>query len=397
MGLLFDSIKKNNDRSIYFKTINVLTKQNRNLYAAFFQLTPFCNLKCKMCYARLEPRDVLNGGKNIMRFGQWKWFIDEAIKEGLTELSFTGGECTLHPDFCGIYSYAYNQGLQIYIMTNAVHITREIFDLWKKYPPSSISITIYGSSADTYERLCGDRNAYKKAYHNIRRLDEAGFNLQLKYTAVRENLMDMLSADRFCREMGYLLSSTHILIQYKQCDLNVLEKENADDEEFNIINQRIHREREDQSIMELNDKWEDEYENICDLVMNKDTPKTGIVCSAARNTCYIDWEGMMSPCVAFDAFYKDPRETGFHECWKEMTSWADQIPVLEECIPCIHKYKCNRCIALHYNDTGTFNKVSPRLCWKRKYPEQAVEVEKALIAKGLLPMDYMMLESKGPS
>ena len=75
---------------------------------------------------------------------------------------------------------------------------------------------------------------------------------------------------------------------------------------------------------------------------------------------------------------------GFHECWKEMTQWADGIPILEECVSCIHKYKCNRCIALHYNDTGVFNKVSPRLCWKRKYPSQAEAIEKQLMEKGLL-------------
>ena len=135
MGLLFDNITKKNDSSTYFQTISYLTKQKRSLHTAYFQLTPFCNLKCRMCYARLDPQYVLSNGKKIMRFDQWKWYIDEAVKEGLTDLSFTGGECTLHPDFCQIYLYAYNMGLQIYVLTNASYLTKEIFDLWNTQNP----------------------------------------------------------------------------------------------------------------------------------------------------------------------------------------------------------------------------------------------------------------------
>ena len=83
MGILFDVVKKDKDYSVYSKTVNLVTRQNKSLYTAFFQLTPFCNLKCRMCYARLEPRDVSHAGKKILRFDRWKFLIDEAIKEGL--------------------------------------------------------------------------------------------------------------------------------------------------------------------------------------------------------------------------------------------------------------------------------------------------------------------------
>ena len=118
MGTLYDAVKQGGDLSSYGQAVNALTKRNRFLYTAFFQLTPVCNLRCRMCYARLGPRDIARRGKRILRFEQWKWYIDEAVKEGLTELSLTGGECTLHPDFREIYAYAYDRGLQITVLTN---------------------------------------------------------------------------------------------------------------------------------------------------------------------------------------------------------------------------------------------------------------------------------------
>ena len=384
MGTLYDAVKQGGDLSSYGQAVNALTKRNRFLYTAFFQLTPVCNLRCRMCYARLGPRDIACRGKRILRFEQWKWYIDEAVKERLTELSLTGGECTLHPDFCEIYAYAYDRGLQITVLTNGSYLTEDILSLWKGRPPLSISITIYGSSADTYEQLCGNRAAYEKVVRNIRRLEEAGFYLNLKYTAVKENIHDLLSAERFCRQEGHILYPTHILTQFDRCTSEVLEREKADEEEFKSIMRQIRQERTGRSADGDEGGGADTPESSCDLEAGSKTPVRGIVCSAARNSCYIDWEGMMTPCVAFDALRLEPVQKGFHECWKEMTQWADGIPVLEECVSCIHKYKCNRCIALHYNDTGVFNKVSPRLCWKRKYPGQTEAIEKQLKEKGLL-------------
>ena len=385
MDTLYDFVKKGSDITSYSWAVNKLTKQKRSLYTAFFQLTPLCNLDCKMCYARLDPRDISRRGKYILGFEHWKWYIDEAVKEGLILLSITGGECTLHPDFCKIYSYAYDRGIQIVVMTNAAYITEQIFALWQSKPPTSISITIYGSSSDTYEKLCGDGNAFDKVYQNIMLLDAAGLNLHLKFTAVRDNIHDMLSVDRFCRRIGHILYCTHTLIKYERCTSNVLNNEVADQKAFADIMKKIHSER---AGIFTNDKKQIEVEkpeNSCDLEAIGLRAEKGITCSAARNSCYIDWEGMMTPCVAFDALRLNPALKGFHECWKEMSKWADGIPVLEECVSCIHKYKCNRCIALHYNDTGAFNKVSPRLCWKRQHPGEAEDIEKQLVVKGLIP------------
>ena len=384
METLFDIVKRNGDFSSYGQAVTMLTRRKKSLYTAFFQLTPVCNLKCRMCYARLEPKNVIHSGRNILRFKQWKWYIDEAVKEGLTEVAFTGGECTLHPDFCDIYAYAYDQGLQITVMTNGSYMTEQILSLWKERPPLSISITIYGASEDTYDHLCGNKMAYEKVYQNIRELDKAGFYLTLKYTAVRENIQDLLPVERFCRQEGHILYSSHILTRFERCTSDILENEMADEEKFWSIMKQIRKERGAGTAGNDEVSSEEFVENFCDLEADMKVAKRGIVCSAARNSCHIDWEGKMTPCVAFDALKLDPVQKGFHECWTEMTEWAEEIPVLEECVSCVFKYKCNRCVAIHYNDTGEFNKVSPRLCWKRKYPQQAEEIRNQLIDKGLI-------------
>ena len=92
----------------------------------------------------------------------------------------------------------------------------------------------------------------------------------------------------------------------------------------------------------------------------------------------------MTPCVSLDSCVSDPRTIGFQSAWKTMNQWAKSVPAIDECDHCVHLLKCPACVAMHYNDTGIEGVPSPRLCWKRNHPEEAAEIEKRLVAKGLI-------------
>ena len=65
-----------------------------------FELTPLCNLNCRMCYVHLQDPSV----KERMLSGkQWISLIQEAIDEGMLFALLTGGEAMTHPDFWDIY------------------------------------------------------------------------------------------------------------------------------------------------------------------------------------------------------------------------------------------------------------------------------------------------------
>ena len=88
------------------------TVKNDFLTMMMLELTPLCNFKCPFCYARVSPEALKAKGVEIKRFDQWKKYIDEAAEMGCMEIALTGGECTLHPDFCKIYEYAYDKGFE---------------------------------------------------------------------------------------------------------------------------------------------------------------------------------------------------------------------------------------------------------------------------------------------
>ena len=62
-----------------------------------FELTPVCNMDCKMCYIRLSAQE--QKAKGQLRSGKaWLELAQRAKEQGLLYLLITGGEPFLHPD-----------------------------------------------------------------------------------------------------------------------------------------------------------------------------------------------------------------------------------------------------------------------------------------------------------
>ena len=67
-----------------------------------FELTPRCNLACRMCYIRLTPEQMAPIGRERSA-KEWLDIAQQAKDAGMTFLLLTGGEPTLRADFLEIY------------------------------------------------------------------------------------------------------------------------------------------------------------------------------------------------------------------------------------------------------------------------------------------------------
>ena len=77
-------------------------------YIGSFELTPLCNLDCKMCYVHLQDPSVRH---RMLSGEQWISLIQQAIDEGMMETLLTGGEAMTHPAFWDIYMFLINHAL----------------------------------------------------------------------------------------------------------------------------------------------------------------------------------------------------------------------------------------------------------------------------------------------
>lgn len=329
------------------------------------ELLPLCNFRCSFCYIRKTKEEVEKSGQQILRFEDWKYYIDHAFDLGVGSVTLTGGECMLHPDFKEIYAYAYDKGMELSVISNASLIDEAIFNLFLQKPPSRISVTLYGMSEQTYERTCGNGAAFPKVLANIEKMLECGLNLTLNYTAGNDNFCDMEAVLAYARAHRIAVFPTNALMKVRNCDEDVIAAQFVDSKKYKDIELKHMALLQNTPFETLKHRYLTEYSKP--LVHND----RGFTCSAGNSAMFVNWQGLLVPCVNFNTCFADPRELGFEGAWEKIKAWVDALPNLEECEGCIFFNKCHRCPAIHYGDTGTFGTVSDRLCFKKLYPEHA--------------------------
>lgn len=90
-----------------------------------FELTPLCNLDCKMCYVHLAPQQLRNQKDGILYGAQWIDIIRQASEMGMYEATLTGGEALLHPDFDQIFLFMEEKNITVNLKTNGILLTEE--------------------------------------------------------------------------------------------------------------------------------------------------------------------------------------------------------------------------------------------------------------------------------
>ena len=163
---------------------------NHTPLAGTFELTPCCNMNCRMCYVRLSKQEQESMGR-LRTAQEWISLGRECRDAGMLFLLITGGEPFLRPDFREIYENLYDMGLMLSINTNGTLLTKETVDWLMKRPPEKVNVTLYGGSRDTYEELCCYPEGYDQAVKGILMLKKAGIHVSINATHTGENAKDM--------------------------------------------------------------------------------------------------------------------------------------------------------------------------------------------------------------
>ncbi|WP_304180922.1 radical SAM protein [Leptotrichia trevisanii] len=169
--------------------IKELYIKKRKLYFASIELTQNCNFKCKHCYCANKKSKNLSLNNHIK-------IIDKLYSADCLFLNFTGGEIFTYEYFKEIYTYAKNKGFIIDLLTNASLINNNIIELFKKFPPNNIAITIYGANEEDYNNFTGNKNNYKKTMQSLKLLKENNIPFVLR-TVVTKTLNESLLQGKF--------------------------------------------------------------------------------------------------------------------------------------------------------------------------------------------------------
>ncbi len=324
-------------------------KEQRRPITVNFELTPICNLNCKMCYICSSAEEIYCSGKRLKTADEWLNIADELREMDTLFLLLTGGEVFLYPEFKKLYLGLYKKGFALTINTNATMIDENIVSWLKCYPPKCLSVSLYGASNETYEALCGRKNMFSRVDYALRLLKNSGLTVECKTIFTPLNVRDREA----CWDYVQNLKIPYETSSYSfPPDRKLVRKEQIrfTPEEAVKCNFECNRMMSDENgfknnIVQYLKKYED----------TKDIPGSehrGLSCSATNSSCWITWEGHMTPCAILDSPYTLPFEKGVQNAWEELKANADKLVISSECSYCKKRNICTVCPAAAYAETG---------------------------------------------
>ena len=348
------------------KQIHLDAKKNKQFISCQFELTPRCNLDCKMCYVHNQDSNKLKSME--LSTEQWKTIFNSACDQGLMFATLTGGECLLREDFKELYLHLVNRGVFVTVISNGALMNEEFIEFFKQYPPDSINISLYGSSDKCYQSLTGHAK-FTQVTDTIRRVKEAGLNLDINVTASSYMVDDYINILKYLKDNRLPNGFKEFMIFKKRYDADTDDHTLCIEDVAKLSIERY------QLYGKLNPVSEDNLPPVGGCV--KEVTPSGIQCSAGTCKAHISWEGVMYPCASLYSYGGfSLKEMSFKEAWDKTVASMEKVCDPVECNGCAYKKACPRCIYIRTDDIFSGH-CNPDIC----------ELTKRLVAAGVKKLD----------
>ncbi|MEW6358024.1 MAG: radical SAM protein [Planctomycetota bacterium] len=333
----------------YLRHFNRKIARQRVPLFGSFSLTHRCNLRCAHCY--LDPAARRGAGApRELGGGELARILDEAAEAGCLQVLLTGGEPMLHRDFARVYRRAKTNGLLVNVFTNATRITPNVLDLFCDLPPHAVEVSVYGATAETYERITGVEGSYGRCIAGIEALLDRGLCIKLKTVLMTLNQHEFFEIESMARGYGVGF----------RFDAAIFPRFDGDRGPISLrvpAGEAVEMEFADEGRRRACEKYYQAARNL---------PATDALyrCGAGRILFHVDPYGVMTPCLMTD----DPRYDLCDGTFAQ--GWRDVLPRIMEkkagrdfiCSHCERKTLCDPCSAFFRLENGSEGCRSEYLC-----------------------------------
>lgn len=325
-----------------------------------FELLPFCNMRCKMCYIVHEKEERYM--QKIKNVDYWENLIDQAIEEGMLYALITGGEPFLYPGIRELLERINKKPIHLAINTNATLLNEDIVKWLSKVYPGRLNVSLYGGSNETYERLCGNPKGFEQVNNALGLLTEYGIPYRVHATITPENVDDFDKMIAVCNQHKAALQMVYYMFPPLRKDSGMmanearLKPEQAAKVALKILKQKALSKKQ-------------LYEQLLIHCATFESPdmyglygKRQIVCRGGYASFWINWKGQISGCGVYDKEHIDLSKVNLQEAWHEIVKSTEEAKMSEECAYCKYRCICPTCAAAAFCETGNVGGTPEYLC-----------------------------------
>lgn len=301
---------------------------------ADIEIIATCNFKCVHCYiAPCAERE------DVMSLEQATIVFDKLQAAGTQMVLLTGGEVFTHKQFKEIYLSAKRHGFEVYINTNAYLIGERWADFLAEWPPKGLSISLYGMSPESYERLTGIPKSYERVMRAIDLLLERGLIFDLKCPAMTITAEELPAMQAFARAKGIRFRTDYSIIPQEKGDTGPLQLQ-LPPHEVMALERRIDPELKS-------------FRGYAALRVDGSTTDAVYKCGAGRTSLHINVHGGVSTCSTSRKVVGNLFAESFDDIWATLGGKvAMKYPAGHPCASCQFSRICAGCPATVEQLTG---------------------------------------------
>lgn len=304
-----------------------------------FELTPLCNLNCRMCYVHLTKQQMQRETLGLLPGTVWISIMKQAVSHGMVEATLTGGEALMHPDFDEIFQFLCENNVSVNLKSNGLLLSEERVAFLKAHHLSNLQISVYGSDDESYERVTGKR-AYQQVMDAISLVRAAEIPLELVITPNKYIWPSLEKLIRMVDAMGVQYSVNPGLVE-------PLEETGRNGENHDLsLDQYVQMNKMIAGLKGavLSPLCESEIPSPGGSVTSE---VTGMQCAAGRSVFSVTWRGRVHPCRMMEKIGFDGLAIPFADGWREINTAVQNYPFPRECIGCDFQMVCPSCVVQH--------------------------------------------------
>ncbi len=321
------------------------------------ELTPLCNMNCRMCYVHMSREQMERSGR-MLTCDEWLRIATEAKEKGVLYLLLTGGEPLLFPEFKQLYTRLMELGFVVTLNSNGTLINEEWADFFAAHPCRRINITLYGKNNEVYQNLCGNPNGFSQVMRAADLLRERNVPFRLHTSITPENVEDIDELYRIAGERDIYLRGATYMFPAVRLGKDSQTQEHLDPESaaraMYLVHQRMRTEEEMRRA------------NTSTLASLHLPPRfwqvSGFSCHAGHSGFWMNWKGEIQACGMMNGPSFSLLEYSFVDCWQKVLAASAKVDYCEDCRQCELQNICQICPAMLMAETGAYHKRPDYIC-----------------------------------
>ena len=184
---------------------------NERPILVFWESTRACLLACKHCRAEAIEKPA----EGELSTSEGKNLIDQLTVFGrpYPVLIITGGDALMRPDVFDLVHYARSKQVPIGLAPSVTpRLTEENIQTMARLGVKAVSISLDGAKPSTHERIRGIPGHFEETVKQLRRLVDAGFEVQVNTAVMKDNVSELPALVQLMKQTGVKIWEVFYLI-----------------------------------------------------------------------------------------------------------------------------------------------------------------------------------------